>query len=368
MRRHALPSGRSKLARGLVLLGLTAAACGKRGAPEPPLPSGPHPPGRVSARQIGHRAVVGFDAPAPRGSRPSQQLVRAELVRVTYPPGHEPPPDPDAFRRRGEVVGQIASEGLSTGGRLYVEDITLGRLAEGGTGSTLRYALRAFDRRGRRSPLVVAQDLEPLTSPGPPRELVVEPTADGVRLSWQPPEAEPSFPYNVYRARPDAPWPDEPLNSEPLAALEYLDTQVVTGETYLYSVRTSLAPGVPRREGEPSASREVVAEDRFAPRAPANLVAVQEGHAVRLFWDPNPERDVAGYRVERSVDGGAWVPAVAVLSATPSFLDADVVVGRRQSYRVVAVDRASPPNESEPSTAVEVEIVAEPVAPGPAAP
>jgi len=92
-------------------------------------------------------------------------------------------------------------------------------------------------------------------------------------------------------------------------------------------------------------------------------VAVQEGLAVRVFWDPNPERDLAVYRVERRLDDGEWTPTDPARVETPSFLDADVEIGQRVAYRIFALDRAQPPNISAPSAGVELEIVPEPVAP-----
>ena len=71
---------------GLVALLLVClCGCGKRGAPLPPLPRGPHAPGSVSARQMGQRAVVGFEVPQPKGPKPSQQAVRAELQEYALP-------------------------------------------------------------------------------------------------------------------------------------------------------------------------------------------------------------------------------------------------------------------------------------------
>jgi hypothetical protein len=352
----------------VVLLLVMLTACGKRGSPRPPLPRGPHPPGKVAARQIGRRAVVGFDVPEPKGSKPSQQPVRAELVRVTYQPGFQPPADPEAFRRRGDVVGQVAADPLPSGSRLVLEDLQLGGLQEEGEGWTLRYAVRVRDRRGRSSPLVVTEDLQLLEPTPAPRDLAVEPTADGVRVAWRHADDEGTYAYNVYRSHPESPWPEAPLNATPLAATEFLDREVTTGERYTYIVRASLSPERPYREGEPSETQEVLAEDRFAPDAPQGVVAVQEGRAVRLFWDPNPERDLEGYRVSRRVDGGPWEEVGPPTVETPSFLDGDVEIGRRYTYRVVAVDRAEPVNPSEPSADVEIEVVAEPVAPGPAAP
>jgi hypothetical protein len=89
-------------------------------------------------------------------------------------------------------------------------------------------------------------------------------------------------------------------------------------------------------------------------------VAVLVGPAVRLFWDPNPERDVMGYRVYRSRAAGAWERVGPDPVERSSYLDEDVAIGERLVYRVSAVDRAAPPNEGPQSDPVEVEILSEP--------
>jgi hypothetical protein len=108
----------------------------------------------------------------------------------------------------------------------------------------------------------------------------------------------------------------------------------------------------------------LVAADLFAPAAPRGLVAVQEGVAVRLFWDPSSERDLRGYRVYRQpVEGEAtadWTPVGPDPVEGALFLDDDVRVGQRWFYRVTAIDRATPPNESLPSEPIEIELLVEP--------
>jgi hypothetical protein len=333
---------------------LSAVGCGKRGSPRPPLPRGPAAPQQVVARQIGLRSLVGFRIPSPRGPEPGQQPVRAELLRVTYPPGLEPAQDPDAFRRRGDVVAQLVGDPLEANASVMLEDLRLAELSDNARGWTLRYAVRVRDRRGRMSPLVVAPDLNFLPWLGSPGTLLAEPTADGVRLRWQQPTGESSATFNVYRSAPDAPWPDEPLNGAPIEGVEYLDTTVETGLRYLYSVRPVMTTERPYREGEPSSTAEIVAVDRFAPAPPSGLVAVQEGQAVRLFWNPSEERDLAGYRIERSTDGATWQRVATSESAT--YLDRQTDAPRSRRYRVLAYDRSVPPNVSEPSEAAPIEL------------
>lgn len=346
-------------------LGLLAAGCGKKGPPLPPAPRGPLPPLSVSARQIGTLAEVRFQVPAARGSKPAQQPERGELLRVVFAPGVQPSTDPEVFRRRGELIDSIEGDPLRSGARQTLTDRSLAELPGGGAEHTVRYAVRVRDRRNRPSALVVTKDLVPLSSAAAPERLEAEPTADGVRLVWAGPGSDGSLRYNVYRAAPGALEPESPLNTEPLTVPEYLDETVVTGERYVYFVRVALAEGTPYREGETGQPLEVVAEDRFAPEAPRGIVAVQEGTAVRLFWDPNRERDLAGYRVYRRNGSAAeWIRIGPDPVQRPLYLDGDVRTGDRPAYRVTAVDRSDPPNESLPSETVRLELLTEPVAPG----
>lgn len=211
--------------------------------------------------------------------------------------------------------------------------------------------------------MVVARDLAPVEPPDPPSQLQAEATADGIRLKWMPPEGPDELRYNVYRGRPDEPLELRPINREPVEATEFLDSEVTSGSTYAYTVRTAASAGVPYRESVSSEQVVLLAEDRFAPAAPERLVVVQEGPAVRLLWNPNQERDLAGYRVYRKITED-WVRIGPALVDRPTYLDGDVRPGQRSEYRVTALDRASSPNESAPSEAVGIEVAAEPAPAG----
>jgi predicted small lipoprotein YifL len=343
------------VAAALVLLAISAAGCGKKGPLKPPEPRGPTSPKEVTARQTGDVVEISFLAPAPRGSNPSQQPILAELVRVAYGPGLHPPQDPDAFRRTGAVVAQIEGDPLGSGSRLRFRDPSWRDLSGNGVDWTLRYGVRVRDRRGRPSPLVVAPDLVPVAPPPVPFGLAAEATADGIRLRWDPPETGGSTKYNVYRAERGDPFGERPLNREALASAEYLDADVTLGKSYRYVVRSALFEGPPFRESASSPEVDVLAEDRFPPAPPSGLVAVQEGQAIRLFWNPNQERDLAGYRVFRRTEPGEWLTIGRNLGVEPLLLDPEVRPGTKVHYRVIAVDRAG--NESRPSEAVEVDVV-----------
>lgn len=349
-----------------LLLALCAGgvACGKKGPPRPPEPRGPLPPKGVGARQLGDRAVVTFTVPRPRGEKNSQQPVHAELVRVEFPPGATPPKDAAIFRLRGAVVASREGDPLQPDRRLDIEDATIAALKDRGVGWTLRYGVRVRDRHGRPSPLVVAPDLVPVAPRAAPGGLTAEATADGIRISWTAPADSASSKYNLYRSQGEAPYPDHPLQVEPLTTNDYLDAAVVLGTSYRYVVRTIAADGSPPRESESSEEVRVVAEDRFAAAAPTGLVAVQEGRAVRLFWNPGKEKDLLGYRLYRKVGDSEWQRHGPDTIVEPTFVDEDVHAKDKITYRVTAIDRATPPNESDPSTEVALLVVEDPASGG----
>jgi len=344
-----------------VLAAVLLAACGKKGPPLPPASRGPLPAAVVEARQHGDRMVVSFVLPGPRGAGAAVAIARAELVRVTYGPGGAPAADLDAFRRRGEVVA-VRGDGTFEAGtslRLVDRPPTGGEFA---AGSTLRYGVRLFDQRGRISPLAMAPDLVVEEAALGPTGLRGEPTADGVRLSW---EAVPGTRYNVYRAPRDEEVPLRPIHDRPVSAGEFLDVTAPSGARLVYTVRVVIGEPPPYIESADTAPLEIEVLDRFPPAPPRGLVAVQEGPAVRLFWDPSAERDLGGYRVyRRDASGEAWLRIGPDPIDRPLFRDDAVVAGQAFAYRLTAVDRATPANESGPSETVEIEIAGEPGASG----
>lgn len=334
-----------------------ALACGKIGPLQPPAPRGPMPASAVEARQIGDRVEIALTVPQPRGDAPAQAVQTTEILRVAYPPGRTPPEEPDAIRVRGDVVVAVDAAYGKSGDRIVVFDPTVAELAGGGINWTLRYGVRVRDRRGRPSPLVVAKDLTTVKPVAAPSALAGEASADGVRLTW---EAAEGATYNVYRGPLGGTLSERPLNVQPITKPDDLDTTVESGKTYRYVVRVVAAAGPPYRESASSNVAVVSASDRFAPGPPSGLVAVQEGNAVRLFWNPGPENDIDGYQVYRQSGDAAFLRVGAGIVRQPSFLDAGVTAGTVVRYRVTAIDRAETPNESGPSAEVDVRVVADP--------
>jgi len=330
---------------------------------EPPAPRGPLPPAGVEARQVGDRVEVALTVPQARGTDPAQSVQTTEILRVAYPKGRPAPSEPDAFRVRGDVVVAIEADYARPGERLVINDPTLTELADRGIGWTLRYGVRVRDRRGRPSALVVAKDLTTVAPVAAPRALTGLASADGVRLSWEPAEGAVSPSYNVYRGPADGKFAERPLNVQPLTSTDDLDATAEPGNTYRYVVRAVAAEGPPYRESVSSNVVIVDASDRFAPAPPSGLVAVQEGNAARLLWNPGSESDLDGYRVYRDSGDGTWVRIGGDIVRQPSLIDPGLGRVGLVRYRVTAVDRANPPNESEPSSVVELRVAADPGVP-----
>jgi hypothetical protein len=343
----------------IVSWALFALACGKIGPLQPPAPRGPLPARNVEARQIGDRVEIALTVPEPRGGGPSQAVQTTEVLRVAYPPGRTPPEEPDAIRVRGDLVLSVEAPYAKSGVRIMLFDPSVSELADRGIGWTLRYGVRVRDRRGRPSPVVVAKDLTTVKPAAAPRALAGQASADGVRLTWEAAEGATGATYNVYRGPVEGDPSERPLNVQPLTTQDDLDTTIEAGKTYRYVVRAVAAEGPPYRESESSNVAVVDASDHFAPAPPSGLVAVQEGNAVRLFWNPGPENDIDGYRVYRRSGDADFAPLGAAIVRQPSFLDAGVVPGTVVRYRVTAVDRANVPNESGPSAEVEVRVAAD---------
>ncbi len=96
-------------------------------------------------------------------------------------------------------------------------------------------------------------------------------------------------------------------------------------------------------------------DDRELPATPRGVTAAltEQPNTVTIFWNPNSERDLKGYRVYRSesmVGGFTAIEGILIAKGQERFLDAGVVTGKKYYYRVSAVDLAG--NESGPSEAV----------------
>lgn len=90
--------------------------------------------------------------------------------------------------------------------------------------------------------------------------------------------------------------------------------------------------------------------DRYAPATPTGVAAAVEGDVIKIYWFPNAEPDLAGYRIYRRGEGEQEASRIGEPTASEtSFVDSGAAVGVRYYYSVSAVDGAVPVNESQRS-------------------
>ena len=241
------------------------------------------------------------------------------------------------------------------------------------------YLALAFSRSGRRSR--ASSRVAGLLSESPPSPAApgLGYSEDVITVRWQPPggtrraaqgpaaatglpeqpivNSAPAFTYNVYEVsrRPSPPLAmPVPLNASPLQASPYEDARVEFGVERCYVVRTvDTLDGFPV-QGEASPLACVTPIDTFPPARPAGLMAVGDERAISLIWAASTEEDLGGYLILRGRASDETLQRliqVPILETT--YLDTTVEPGVRYVYAIVAVDTATPPNESAPSERVE---------------
>lgn len=133
-------------------------------------------------------------------------------------------------------------------------------------------------------------------------------------------------------------------------APNYVDRDFAFGEPRSYSVQTIAHLADPTVLSDSSEAVQVVPEDTFPPKAPANLRAVRIGTEVQLLWDAGVEPDIAGYAVYRRSGSDPFVK-IADLTSVNRFLDKAPPVGQVSYYEVTALDKRA--NESAHSNTVQ---------------
>ncbi|PYR63931.1 MAG: hypothetical protein DMF91_01955 [Acidobacteria bacterium] len=171
--------------------------------------------------------------------------------------------------------------------------------------------------------------------------------------------------YHVYDLKPPASEPrdskpgtltaDTRLTGSPVKETEYADHRIEWGATRCYAVRTVETIGGVSLESDavPTACTTLV--DTFPPAVPKGLTAVPNERAISLIWEPNEEKDLAGYVVLRGTSAEKLEPITTAPIHETSFTDG-VPPGAHYFYAVKAVDKAgnvSGPSKMEEATARE---------------
>ncbi|MGH9868437.1 MAG: fibronectin type III domain-containing protein [Candidatus Polarisedimenticolia bacterium] len=338
------------------LLVPAAPGCGKKGAPQAPLRTLPEPVTGLRVRQVGEQVVLSLERPsshtngtplAPDAAleilmtarepvpRTAAEVLASPAVRWTVPISQW---DDYARERRMEVGLRLSS---------IASALELPEGAAALKGRKLSFVVGVVEQERLRSPSAKVITLKVCEPPPPPAGVSARPDEAGIIVTWDLPAGTgtPGAGYHVYRQPVGAgALAGAALTTEPLRDPPFLDTGYVPGQAFRYVVRAAAA-GDPTCESAGVSSEQVTWVDRFAPAAPEGLAAVEEDGAVRLFWRPNREPDLLGYRVYRGEGpDGPLTPLTTEPIQGTTWTDTSAVRGIVYSYAVGALDRAN--NES----------------------
>jgi hypothetical protein len=375
---------------------LFISACASPGEPITRRPPVPTPIDDLAAEQSGNTVLLTFALPRETVERkPLTHLPTVEIYRsfsqAAAPAG--PPPAPALLVTiPSDVVGHYAA-----GGRATYSDPLTPEILKDYAGESATYIVRTSVSRKKSSDDSNVASVRIQPAPESINDLHAEVVHSAVDLTWTAPDRTPVGPappikeYGIFRAELPAGTPPAPQPSSNLASptrpaapaadaatratprLEriaqtgspaYTDSQVALGRTYEYAVRSVVDYSGQEVESGDSNRVTVIVRSSVPPSAPQGLEvilvpATPEAPAhLDLSWAINPETDIAGYNVYRSVEQGVLGTRLnSGLLPTPTFSDMSRVTAQRYFYSVTAVDRSG--NESAPSAAVSAEVPAE---------
>ncbi len=200
--------------------------------------------------------------------------------------------------------------------------------------SPLRYYFNITDLAGNVLSTATAKvDLTIVGVPGPPTGLEAVVEADGIRLTWEPPEDDGGAPvtnYSVFKG----------LSADDLAPMAMVnvtaldDTALTMGETYFYAVAARNRYGL----GPPTVAIPATAMD--LPGAPEDVVSVPGVASVTIRWErpsDNGGSPIISYKVYRGLEPEVLLVTAEVGPVPRSYVDVNVTVGLDYHYGVSAV-------------------------------
>jgi hypothetical protein len=213
------------------------------------------------------------------------------------------------------------------------------------TGKEVAIGVRAIGPNGKESEWSNFQIVPVVAAPETPSQVEVQDTAAGERVTW----SGHGDRFRIER-RSGATGPYAAMAT--VEGHEWVDNTIEYGKPYSYLVQALVNAGDRKvAESEPSAPQSRTPQDKFPPAVPAGLRADLAPNSASLVWEPDSDADLAGYRVYRSTDGGAW-EKLADVSAIPTYSDTTIEHGKHYRYAVSAFDKVG--NESERCAPVEI--------------
>jgi hypothetical protein len=369
------------------MLALLLMACGKRGDPHPPVPVIPQATSDLVVAQRGAKVILSWSFPSLSTAGQKLGAIRRvvlyrtiEELPVTQPPrdtksllpgdidptvptavalfAKVPPLGRNQFTRLRQRIDSIEGASLPTatvGAKLLYEDAPPFHTSDGRP-VRVDYAV-VTEGTTARSEMSNLAAIVPIDVPMPPESVTATPKAEGVVLSWSPPqkaitgEEKPHVVgYNIYRLSKGQTANElaTPINISPVAQTTYTDVPPYGAQEY--TVTALAATGPPRIESDPSAPASATFIDLVPPPIPTGLTALVETNSIRLVWDAVQAPDLAGYKIYRTEGAGekelkivGRIPITGLITQT-NFRDTGVQQGISYFYEVTSLDKSG--NES----------------------
>ena len=345
----------------LATLAALFSGCGVQAPPQPPRLEIPQTIKDLAATQVGGAVHITFTLPAlATDGEGLKKPVTVNIFRAVTPPGRQPEL-PDASAAPWLTLSPKQLAGVARSGKVdYALPFSIQEIRQQ-QGSTYSFAVIALthgfrNHPHRSGPSNVAQATL-LDATGPVMNLVAKASQNSLLLTWdQPAETLTGLPpahlsgYRVYQSMTGKPGSYDLAGKA--ASTHFDDKTFQFGRQYFFRVSAVTTVGQATAESAPSAPVSLTPRDVFPPPVPTGLTAVNVAGAVDLLWNASSGRDLAGYNVYRSANGGPFQRINKQRILTPIFHDATVEPGQRYEYAVTAVDLTG--NESAKSVPARV--------------
>ncbi|MEO8521279.1 MAG: fibronectin type III domain-containing protein [Acidobacteriota bacterium] len=280
--------------------------------------------------------------PATRARAAAASLVTAALATV---------PAASASAVTAAVTGAMPGSGPAAVAASFAVAASAAVTAAIPTHAVRIYAVQGMTKKGRAGQPSTRVELPLVPAPPAPGAVLATVTETMIAVTWtgEADAAAAGREFNVYTRDGQS-----PLNAAPLAAPPFERPGVTWGTEECFVVRAVEKVGAAAIESEPSPPACVTPRDTFPPAAPKAVSIVAGTGTINLSWDASTEADLGGYLVLRGeAAGGPLVPLTPAPVAATNYEDTAVRPGVRYVYTIVAVDKATPPNQSAPSDRVE---------------
>ncbi len=335
-----------------ILLCVICAGCGKKLFPVPPGKLRPETVEDLAARVTPQGIELSWSVPVRNmDGSPMIELDSFELFKEAVPLDQFCKGCPPKF---DQVIKIPFGANPEEARKMLYEDRTVT------TGMHYRYAVRAVKGILSKSDMSNIVSVVWHAPPEPPEDLSALPVKQGIRLEWKPPAqwtdgtpVDEPLSYSVLRREEKS---EKWKHLSDINTTRFVDDNARVDRIYSYRVAAFMNFHGTKIVGEFAEVSSVVPKDFIPPAPPRGLVAVQSGKGIELLWQQNSEIDVAGYKVYRREPDGLITLLTYTPVKSPRFVDRDRLARGRYSYWVTAVDNADPPNESDISSIVTIDV------------